>query len=50
MLQDVEALRPTEVDWLNGGLARVGREQGVPTPLNDAVLALIKGVERSWER
>jgi 2-dehydropantoate 2-reductase len=50
MLQDVEARRPTEVDWLNGGLARVGREQGVPTPLNEAVLALIKGVERSWER
>jgi 2-dehydropantoate 2-reductase len=48
MLQDVEAHRTTEVDFLNGGIARFGREHGVPTPLNDAVAALIKGVEASW--
>ena len=48
MLQDVEARRPTEVDWLNGGIARFGREHGVPTPLNEAVVALIKGMEASW--
>jgi 2-dehydropantoate 2-reductase len=49
MLQDVEARRPTEVDWLNGGIVRVGREHGVPTPLNDAIWALVKGVEQSWQ-
>ena len=48
MLQDVEAGRETEIDFLNGGVVRFGREHGVPTPLNDAVTALIKGVERSW--
>ena len=48
MLQDVEARRRTEIDYLNGGIARFGRELGVPTPLNDAVTALIKGVEASW--
>ncbi len=48
MLQDVEAHRRTEVDFLNGGIARFGRELGVPTPLHDAVTALIKGVEKSW--
>jgi len=48
MLQDVEGRRATEVDWLNGGIARFGREVGVPTPLNDAVTALIKGLEASW--
>jgi 2-dehydropantoate 2-reductase len=48
MLQDVEARRPTEIDFLNGGVSRFGREHGVPTPLNDAVTALIKGVEASW--
>ena len=48
MLQDVEAHRPTEIDYLNGGVARFGREQGIPTPLNDAVTALIKGLEASW--
>jgi 2-dehydropantoate 2-reductase len=48
MLQDVEARRQTEIDFLNGGVARFGREHDVPTPLNDAVAALIKGVEGSW--
>jgi 2-dehydropantoate 2-reductase len=48
MLQDVEAHRATEVDYLNGGIARFGRELGVPTPLNDAITALVKGLEASW--
>jgi 2-dehydropantoate 2-reductase len=47
MLQDVEARRPTEIDYLNGGVVRFGRAHGVPTPLNEAVAALIKGLERS---
>jgi len=49
MLQDAEARRPTEIDYLNGGIVRFGREQGVPTPLNEAVTALIKGMERAWQ-
>jgi 2-dehydropantoate 2-reductase len=48
MLQDVEARRQTEIDFLNGGIVRFGGEHGVPTPLNAAVTALIKGLERSW--
>jgi 2-dehydropantoate 2-reductase len=48
MLQDVEARRLTEIDYLNGGIARFGRELGVPTPLHDTITALIKGVEASW--
>jgi 2-dehydropantoate 2-reductase len=50
MLQDVEARRLTEIDFLNGGIGRFGRELGVPTPLNDAVTALVKGLEESWKR
>ena len=50
MLQDVEARRATEIDYLNGGIARFGRELGVPTPLNDAITRLIKGREASWEQ
>jgi 2-dehydropantoate 2-reductase len=48
MLQDVEARRPTEIDYLNGGIVRFGDEHGVPTPLNRAVWALVKGLEQSW--
>jgi 2-dehydropantoate 2-reductase len=48
MLQDVEARRQTEVDFLNGGIARFGRELGVPTPGHESIWALVKGVEASW--
>jgi 2-dehydropantoate 2-reductase len=48
MLQDVEARRQTEIDYLNGGIVRFGDEQGVPVPLNEAILALVKGLEASW--
>jgi 2-dehydropantoate 2-reductase len=50
MLQDVEARRTTEIDYLNGGIVRFGREHGVPTPLNEAIWALVKGVEDSWQQ
>ena len=50
MLQDVEARRMTEIDYLNGGIVRFGREHGVPTPLNEAIWALVKGVEESWRQ
>jgi len=49
MLQDVEARRATEIDYLNGGIVRAGREHGVPAPLNEAIWALVKGVEQSWQ-
>jgi 2-dehydropantoate 2-reductase len=48
MLQDVEARRPTEIDYLNGGIVRFGAEHGVATPLNRAIWSLVKGLEESW--
>ena len=48
MLQDVEARRPTEIDYLNGGIVRFAEELEVPVPLNRAIWALVKGLERSW--
>ena len=48
MLQDVEARRQTEIEFLNGGIGRFGRELGVPTPLNDAITQLVKALEDSW--
>jgi 2-dehydropantoate 2-reductase len=48
MLQDVEARRATEIDYLNGGIVRFGDEHGVPTPHNRAIWALVRGLERSW--
>jgi len=48
MLQDVLDQRLTEVDALNGGIAQLGQKHGVPTPLNEAMAAIIKGLEASW--
>ncbi|MGV1047280.1 MAG: ketopantoate reductase family protein [Solirubrobacterales bacterium] len=48
MLQDIEAKRPTEIEFLNGGIARFGAEKGVATPLNETIATLLKGVEVSW--
>ena len=50
MLQDVEARRQTEVDYLNGGIAEFGRRLGVPTPAHETIWALVKGMEASWEQ
>jgi 2-dehydropantoate 2-reductase len=48
MLQDVLARRDTEIDVLNGGICAEGRRLGTPTPLHDCMVALVKGLERSW--
>jgi 2-dehydropantoate 2-reductase len=48
MLQDVEARRATEVDFLNGGIAEFGRRFGIATPAHETIQALVKGVEASW--
>lgn len=46
MLQDVSRGRRTEIDALNGKVCELGRKYGVPTPVNDTLTALIKGIER----
>ena len=38
--QSVARARPTEIEYLNGEIVRLGRELGVPTPLNEVVVAL----------
>jgi len=48
MLQDILAKRQTEVDFMNGALVEWGRKTGIPTPLNQALWELIKGLEHSW--
>lgn len=42
MLRDILAGRPTEIDFLNGYVARQGKEGGIPVPCNSALAALVK--------
>ena len=44
MYDDWKAGRPTEIDFLNGYVAKVGRKFGIPTPLNDMLTAVIKTI------
>jgi len=45
--QDIERARPTEIDSLNGFIARRGAALGVPTPVNHTLWALVKLREAS---
>ena len=47
MLQDVEAGRETEIDFLNGAIAAFGDQYGVDAPLNRALTQLVKGKEQA---
>ncbi|HET8580641.1 MAG TPA: 2-dehydropantoate 2-reductase, partial [Nitrospiraceae bacterium] len=44
MYDDWKARRPTEIEYLNGYVVRKGRELGIPTPLNEALTAMIKAI------
>lgn len=50
MWDDLERGRITEIDYLCGEIVRLGREAGVPTPVNARLSALIKVAERGGRR
>ena len=50
MLQDADARRKTEIEVINGAVVAAARKIGVKAPLNEAMVALIGGLERSWAR
>lgn len=46
MLQSLEKGSITEIDYVNGAVVRQGAKCGVPTPVNQALVACMKGIER----
>lgn len=46
MLQSLEKGSVTEIDVINGAVVRWGQRCGVPTPINQTLVAAIKGIER----
>lgn len=46
MLQSLEKGSVTEIDYINGAVVRQGARYGVPTPVNESLVACIKGLER----
>ena len=41
MLVDLQAGKRLELEAINGEMVRLGREPGVPTPLNSTIYALL---------
>ena len=48
MLQDVEAGRQTEIDVVNGAIVEGGKRNSVPTPLNDAMVWMVKSLQEKY--
>ncbi|MET3479665.1 ketopantoate reductase family protein [Variovorax atrisoli] len=46
MLQSLEKGSITEIDFINGAVVRIGRKYDLPTPVNQTLVAAIKGIER----
>jgi 2-dehydropantoate 2-reductase len=44
MLQDVSAGRPTEIDSINGAVARAGRQHGIAVPVNEFIWRLVRAL------
>jgi 2-dehydropantoate 2-reductase len=47
MLQDLEAGRRTEIDYLSGAIVRVAERRGLVAPTNRAITALVKQVSQA---
>jgi 2-dehydropantoate 2-reductase len=45
MLSDLHHARRTEIDFINGAIAALGRKHGMATPVNDTVITLIHALE-----
>ncbi len=50
MLQDVEGRRKTEIEVVNGAVVQAAARLGLAVPLNQAMVALIGGLERWWQQ
>ena len=50
MLQDFEAKRATEIDFINGAVVREGAKHSVPTPYNHAMQCLVRSIQEGYLR
>ena len=46
MLQDVEAGRKTEEEMFAGTVVEMGKKYGIPTPVNEVLLKMIRVLEQ----
>jgi 2-dehydropantoate 2-reductase len=49
MLEDLERRRPTEIDYLHGEIAALGRKFGMATPMIDEMIRRVKAAEAAGQ-
>jgi 2-dehydropantoate 2-reductase len=49
MLQDVLRGSPTEIEVINGAIVQEARKLGVPAPVNESLVALVKAIEETYQ-
>ena len=45
---DIENERPSEIDYINGAVVKLAREHGIAVPVNEALLALVHGMQHRY--
>jgi len=50
MQQDLIKGKRTEIDYLNGGVAKLGKKYGIECPVNEALAMIIKEIEKASPR
>ena len=46
MQQDIIKEKQTEIDYLNGAVAELGKKYGIKCPVNEGLVMIIKGMEK----
>lgn len=49
MWEDLQNQRPVEVDYITGEIIKLGKQLGIPTPINEKLSRLVKEAERSGQ-
>ena len=42
--------RQTEIEVLNGKLSEYGRQFGIPTPVNDVLVVMVKAIQANYDK
>ncbi len=41
---------PTEIEFINGAIERLGKKAGIPTPINTTISRLVRTIERNYDK
>ena len=45
---DIENERPSEIDYINGAVVKLGKTHNVPVPINETLVTLVHGLQAHY--